>query len=208
MITIATPPIIVACTTARSALSAKNSLNTKIDHGRSGEAGREDAEDSGSAISVLEVASCGSAAANQQHRRDRDCRDRRDDKSGPEEAHGFCTCPRASALGTARTMVCILTLTMIGCSQQALGPCWIARMAYSRLVREVGDDDMLSDLASSASDSARGSRPAVEPGHGDTLPASSLSGQAREHVRPARNDRWRCGWPSQVDIVLPGLNAL
>ena len=31
MITIATPPIIVAWTTARSALSAKNSMNTKID---------------------------------------------------------------------------------------------------------------------------------------------------------------------------------
>ena len=30
MITIATPPIIVACTTARSALSAKNSMNTKM----------------------------------------------------------------------------------------------------------------------------------------------------------------------------------
>ena len=30
VITIATPPIIVACTTARSALSAKNIMNTKM----------------------------------------------------------------------------------------------------------------------------------------------------------------------------------
>ncbi len=63
-----------------------------------GEPGREDAEDSGGAVTVLEVASCGGPAANEQHRRDRDRRDGRDDKTGPEEAHVFLTCPQPSDL--------------------------------------------------------------------------------------------------------------
>ena len=67
-----------------------------------GEPGREDAEDSGGAVTVLEVASCGGPAANEQHRRDRDRRDGRDDKTGPEEAHVFLTCPQPSDLDMRR----------------------------------------------------------------------------------------------------------